>query len=125
MFCPNCESLLNCSCSACYKRSSKSGGKFVIRLDDEELYQCPICKYKFSESESADYEWDRMIEDWAKVATKEHCYHWILDKRKIESELNFDNFMMSRCFFHHFNENPDNIDILKFIRDYKLNKILN
>jgi hypothetical protein len=120
MWCPSCESNLSCNCPSCSKSEN-----VVIFLLEEEIYQCPLCEYKFTEGESADYEWDRMIENWSKVATKAHCYHWILDKRKIESELNFDDFMMGRCFFYHFKQNPDNIDIIQFKRNYKLNEILN
>lgn len=122
--CPKCEEVLNCNCKNCNK--CEKTGKEIILLYDESLYQCPFCESKFSESESMDYEWDKMIEGWAKVATPEHCIYWLENKKKIEEELDFNDFMMKQSFFKHFNQHSDKVeDIKQFKRDYKLSKILN
>ena len=91
MFCPNCGSHLSCDCKAC-----KGTNNVAIKLFKEKLYKCPLCEKKFSEGESLDYEWDRMIEGWAKVATRSHCLEW-LDKRKIEEGLDFSEVTMRMC----------------------------
>ena len=121
MFCPNCGSHLSCDCRTC-----KGTNNVAIKLFREKLYKCPLCEKKFSEGESLDYEWDRMIEGWAKVATRSHCLEWLDNKRKIEEGLDFSEVTMRHVFFYHFKMNPYDIkDVKSFKRSQKLIYLLN
>ena len=116
MFCPNCESHLSCDCRTC-----KGTENVVIKLFREKLYKCPLCEKKFSEGESLDYEWNKMVEGWSKVATKSICIEWLDNKKKIQEKLKFSDVIMKHAFFYHFNINPYDIkDVKGFKRNQKL-----
>ena len=90
ILCPKCEKSNSCNCKTC--NSDGLNKNLIIVLKDEGLYQCSFCGYKFCEGEATDFEWDRMVSRWAKVATSELCLMWIENKKRIREELNIDKY---------------------------------
>ena len=91
LLCPKCEELNKCDCSACNPNGKATD--LVIILEDEQLYQCCFCGHKFNEQDSLDFDWDRMIADFAKRATPELCLDWI------SFSLEFRRFCISSICF--------------------------
>jgi hypothetical protein len=123
--CPKCEKSNSCNCKTC--NSDGLNKNLIIILKDEELYQCSFCGYKFCEGEATDFEWDRMISGWAKVATPELCLMWIENKRRIREELNMDDYSLECSFMYHFKIHPNKVNnntLLELKRDLKLNNLL-
>ena len=116
LLCPKCEKSNSCNCKTC--NSDGLNKNLIIILKDEELYQCSFCGYKFSEGESLDFEWDRMIKGFAKIATPRLCLMWIEDKRRIREELNMDDHSINYAFHYHFGINSDGVtkDILRELK---------
>ena len=126
ILCPKCEKSNSCNCKTC--NSDGLNKNLIIILKDEELYQCSFCGYKFCEGEATDFEWDRMISGWAKVATPELCLIWIENKKRIREELNMDDYSLECSFMHHFKIHPNKVNnniLLELKRDLKLNKLFN
>jgi len=84
------------NCTKCDKFLSKCD---VILHYSEELFECPYCNHKFCINESTDYEWEKWINSFCDIITRDHCISWILgdayDKKKIENELVFEDFIHS------------------------------
>lgn len=135
--CPKCDKINLCACPSC-NNSGKSG--VIIELRDEDLYQCSYCDSRFHPCEALDYEWDKMIESFAKKATPEICYEWLsgfkLDgekvmRRDILDSLQIGEFGIEKAIEAHFGvsmrnitkEKIDNIKV-QLIRDKKINQIL-
>ena len=129
LMCPKCGETNNCGWG-----SNKEN--LVIILEDENKYQCCFCGNKFTEGDSLDYEWDKMIEHFAEMATPEVCLEWALNKNgdaaKIEKELNIGSYGLSSAFFVHFKINLKNLSYselkslkAQFDRDKTIDSIIN
>ena len=83
-------------------------------LEDEQLYQCCFCGHKFDEQDSLDFEWDKMIEDFAKKATPEKCLEWISiigkDRKHLEENIGIGEFGFEQAFRFHFKINYKDCD---------------
>jgi len=130
MYCPKCEKLNKCHCKSC---NPKGEIKDVVIIDlKNKLYQCYFCHYKFSEGESMNYEWDRMIKDFADNISPQECLDWYSsnsrDKKIIEKERGFGESGYTYAFASHFKTHPNNCNkstIVKLQRDLLLKNILN
>ena len=126
ILCPKCEKSNSCNCKTC--NSDGLNKNLIIVLKDEELYQCSFCGYKFCPGEATDFEWERMVSRWAKVATSELCLMWIENKKRIREELNMDDYSLECSFMYHFKIHPNKVNnniLLELKRDLKLNKLFN
>lgn len=128
--CPKCGKTNNCGWWGTNKEN------LVIILEDENKYQCCFCGNKFTETDSLDYEWDKMIEHFAEIATPEICLEWALsshsDSKNIEKSLGIGDYGLSRAFFTHFKINIKSISRselkslkTQFDRDKTINSIIN
>lgn len=130
MYCPKCEKLNKCNCKSCNPTGEI---KDVVILDlKNKLYQCYFCHYKFSESECMDYEWDRMVKDFADNISPQECLDWHTstprDKKSIEKKSGFGELGYTYAFTTHFQKHPNTCDkptALKLQRDLSLKNILN
>lgn len=130
MFCPKCEKINKCDCKSCNPDGNATD--LVIILKDEQLYQCCFCGHKFDEQDSLDYEWDKMIQEFADKATPEMCLDWIsLEHKlriKLENEVGIGEFGFEQAFRVHFNMiwsecNKETFKKLK--RDLTIKRIIN
>lgn len=113
------------NCTKCDKFLSKCD---VILHHSEELFECPYCNHKFCINESTDYEWEKWINSFCDIITRDHCISWILgdtlDKKKIENELEAEDFVIKRYFYRYFGVSTYCIDLKKFKRDLIIEEIL-
>lgn len=129
MYCPKCEKLNKCNCKSC---NPKGEVKDVVILDlENKLYQCYFCHYKFSESESMDYEWDKMVKGFADDISPQQCLDWCSstsrEKKETEKSSGFGETGYTYAFVYHFKTHPNNCNkstISKFQRNLSLNNIL-
>lgn len=109
--CPNCHKINGCDCKSCNPDGDVVD--LVIILRDEELYQCCFCGHKFNEQDSLDYEWDKMLEDFAKRATPELCLEWISiigkERKKLEDKVGIGEFGFEQAFRIHFKMSYNNV----------------
>lgn len=127
--CPNCDKINKCDCKNCNPDGNATD--LVIILEDEQLYQCCFCSHKFNEQDSLDYEWDMMIEDFAKKATPEKCLDWISlvhnQRKALEEEVGIGEFGFEQAFRVHFNMSWDSCDretFKKLKRDITIKNII-
>lgn len=127
--CPKCEEVNKCDCKTCNPNGTATD--LVIILEDEQLYQCCFCGHKFNEQDSLDFDWDRMISDFAKKATPELCLNWIslgyTERKKFEKSIEIDAFQFEQAFRVHFKMNwsdcnKEKLKVLK--RDLKIKQII-
>lgn len=128
--CPKCEKLNKCDCKNC--NPDGKAMDLVIILEDEQLYQCCFCNHKFDEQDSLDFEWDRMIQDFAKRATPELCLDWISfppkERKKLEESIGIGEFGFEQSFRIHFKINWKDCDrdtFKKLKRDITIKNIIN
>jgi hypothetical protein len=129
LLCPNCEKTNKCDCKTCNPDGNATD--LVIILEQEQLYQCCFCGHKFNEQDSLDFDWDRMIADFAKRATPELCLDWISfspEKRKsLEENIGVGEFGFEQSFRVHFKMNWSDCNRETFkslLRDLKINQII-
>lgn len=130
MVCPKCDKVNKCDCKSC--NADGNATDLIIILEDEGLYQCCFCGNKFDEQESLDYEWDSMIQEFAKKATPEMCLDWISleDKlrKKLETEIGIGEFGFEQAFRVHFGiswKKCNRETFKKLKRDLTIGKIIN
>lgn len=139
MYCPKCEKLNQCDCKNCNPNGDKKD--LLIILEDEGLYQCCYCGHKFHEQDSLDFEWDRMINEFAKIATPELCYEWMRGEtyygklgrtqNVLQKELGIGELAFTNAIGIHFKkpykmmtrEDIDNIKV-QLLRNSKLDKLI-
>jgi hypothetical protein len=144
MYCPHCKKLNKCFCSNCNKNSETEG---VIIIDREHnMYRCYFCGELFHEQDSADYEWDMMIERFAREISPDDCLDWweygfnkflknfkeisyIEEEKKRIKKLKekYGEFALEQAFKIHFKYHPDNINweiFYKLKRENTINKLL-
>ncbi len=128
--CPKCEETNKCDCKTCNPDGNATD--LVIILEDEQLYQCCFCGHKFDEQDSLDFEWDKMIEDFAKKATPEKCLEWISiigkDRKHLEENIGIGEFGFEQAFRFHFKINYKDCDketFKKLKRDLTIKQIIN
>ena len=128
--CPKCEKINKCDCKTCNPDGKATD--LVIILEDEQLYQCCFCGHKFDEQDSLDFEWDRMIKDFAEKATPEMCLDWISleykQRKLLEEKVGLGEFGFEQAFRVHFKINWDNCDretFKKLKRDITIKNIIN
>lgn len=128
--CPKCEEINKCDCKTCNPDGNATD--LVIILEDEQLYQCCFCGHKFDEQDSLDFEWDKMIEDFAKKATPEKCLEWISiigkDRKHLEENIGIGEFGFEQAFRFHFKINYKDCDketFKKLKRDLTIKQIIN
>jgi len=128
--CPKCEKINKCDCKTCNPDGKATD--LVIILEDEQLYQCCFCGHKFHEQDSLDFEWDRMIKDFAEKATPEMCLDWISleykQRKLLEEKVGLGEFGFEQAFRVHFKINWDNCDretFKKLKRDITIKNIIN
>jgi hypothetical protein len=127
--CPKCEEINKCDCKTCNPDGNATD--LVIILEQEQLYQCCFCGHKFNEQDSLDFDWDRMIADFAEKATPELCLDWISfspQKRKsLEESIGIGEFGFEQSFRLHFKMYWNNCDRETFKalkRDLKIKQII-
>ena len=130
LLCPKCEKVNKCDCKTC--NPDGKAMDLVIILEDEQLYQCCFCNHKFDEQDSLDFEWDRMIQDFAKRATPELCLDWISfppkERKKLEESIGIGEFGFEQAFRIHFKINWKDCDretFKKLKRDITIKNIIN
>jgi len=130
LLCPKCEKINKCDCKTCNPDGKATD--LVIILDDEQLYQCCFCGHKFDEQDSLDFEWDRMIQDFAKKATPEFCLDWISlpvkERKLLEDSVGVGEFGFEQAFAFHFKMNWKDCDretFKKLKRDITIKSIIN
>ena len=143
--CPHCRFQNKCACDNCkpyyLNLDPNNNIEFVICDYQTNDYVCCSCSKHFNEQDSLDIEWDIMIENIAKTLTKEICLDWIKfmnlgseyrqkfypEYRHIsdfEKKHNASDFSFGMAFKYHFKMHHKNVDIIKLLRDEKLNQIL-
>ena len=106
--CPHCEKLNLCSCKNCNSDNSKEG---VVIIDYDRYkdnlspYECFYCHRNFDEQDSLEFDWDRMISEFAKKLPPEKCIEWFEsnDKKPIYKSTNSSEFEFEHAFSKHFN----------------------
>jgi len=128
--CPKCEKINKCDCNSCNPDGKATN--LVIILYDENLYQCCFCYHKFNEQDSLDFEWDKMIESFAKSATPELCLEWISlpgrERKLLEKKIDIGEFGFEQAFSSHFKMSYKNVGrdtIAKLKRDIIISNIIN
>lgn len=127
--CPKCEKINKCDCKTC--NPDGIAVDLIIILEQEQLYQCYFCAHKFNEQDSLDFNWDRMIADFAKKATPELCLDWISfsqeERRSLEKIIDIGEFGFEQAFKFHFKMNWNRCDRETFKslkRDLKIKQII-
>ena len=130
LLCPKCEKVNKCDCKTCNPDGLATD--LVIILEDEQLYQCCFCNHKFDEQDSLDFEWDIMIQDFAKRATPELCLDWISfppkERKNLEESIGIGEFGFEQAFGIHFKINWKDCDrdtFKKLKRDITIKNIIN
>lgn len=130
MYCPHCEKLNKCFCSNCNKNNETEG---VVLIDEEhQMYRCYYCHELFHEQDSADYEWDKMIESFGKEISTDICLEWWESKKYYANkqkglEKKYGQFGLEQAFRIHFNLHPNNVNwetFYKLKRENTINKLL-
>jgi hypothetical protein len=128
--CPKCEKINKCNCNSCNPDGKDTD--LVGILYDEKLYQCCFCYHKFDEQDSLDFEWGRMIEDFAKRATPEMCLDWISlvhnERKALENSIGIGEFGFEQAFRFHFKMDCNDCDrdtFNKLKRDIIISNIIN
>ncbi len=117
MICPNCDFEHKFDCS-----------DLIIDYDNCS-YQCANCLCKFSEQESLDHDWDKMIRRFKDQISPETCLVWIkaIGKDRKIMESKFGQFGFESAFVQHFGiyHTECNEEIFRQLqRDLKIKDIL-
>lgn len=133
LLCPNCEKTNKCDCKSCNPDGNATD--LVIILEGEQLYQCCFCGHKFSEGDSLDFEWDRMLIGFSEKATPELCLRWISiigkERKLLEKSVGVGEFGFEQSFGIHFKMNYKDVtkDIfnqlsIQLKREDRINQII-
>jgi hypothetical protein len=115
------------TCPKCEKENNNLIIDYV-----KECYKCSFCNENFTEFESLDYDWDKLILSFSHKISPEICLEWIesdfINRIRFEKKIGFTTFAFNNAFRTHFGISPDkctNEIIAGIKRDLKINKLIN
>lgn len=101
---------------------------------EKNCYICLSCNSDFTESESLDYDWERLLISFSEKVTPLDCIEWmesdIFKKLKIQKDKKVGEFGFKQAFYIHFGIRTDNreLDInqikKQLERETKINKLI-
>jgi hypothetical protein len=124
MICPNCNKSNQCPCVNCDPNGDKPN-KYLYIDSEDGVVQCSFCDHQFSEGESLDYEWNRMIERLLSEISEDMCIEWFESGRKETAKFSRGDFELA--FRYHFKKLPISIsgdEWLQIKRNYKIKKLI-
>jgi len=128
MICPKCEKSNQCPCTNCVPNGDKPN-KYIWVDTQNGFVQCCFCGTEFSEQDSLDYEWGKMIDIYKEKLDPEICEFWFESKNKSDVYLahGLDNFAFRMAFREHYRVDPEKLKIEDWLvikRDFKINNII-